>query len=298
MEKDDLIIGGASNYSWDDLKYWVNSIKATGFRGDIVIVATNISAETIDKLTSMNVKVSAYGNQTKDGGFELKNTMAPHVERFFWLWNHLRTENKYRYVVVTDTRDVIFQKNPIPFMEEYCKLRPLLASAEGLLYKDEPWGYQNAKETFGPFFNEMLKDTMICNVGTIAGKASFVRDMLLMIFQMSLNRPIHIVDQAVYNFLLNLQPYVSQTAVMDNGLPWAIQLGTTKYAVEAGAGDIGKKVGNDPSYMAIYEATYKDSQPVIEGSKVTTPKGEEYCIVHQYDRVPSLLTEVVKKYGA
>ena len=294
----DLIIGGASNYSWKQLKYWVNSIKASGFKGDIVIVATNIDAETINKLTSLGVKVSTYGTQKEDGSFELKNTMAPHVERFFWIWNHLRMENDYRYVVVTDTRDVIFQKNPTPFLEEYCQHRPLIASSEGLLYKDEPWGFQNAKETFGPFFNEMLKETIICNVGTIAGKASYVRDMLLMIFQMSLNRPIQIVDQAVYNFLLNLQPYIGQTAVIDNGLPWAIQLGTTRYAIEAGAGDIGKKVVNDPAYMKIYESTYQDSQPIIEGDKVTTPKGEEYCIVHQYDRVPSLFTEVVKKYGA
>ena len=38
----DLIIGGASNYTWDQLKYWVNSIKLSGFKGDIVLVATNI----------------------------------------------------------------------------------------------------------------------------------------------------------------------------------------------------------------------------------------------------------------
>ena len=38
----DLIIGGASNYNWDQLKYWVNSIKQTGFEGDIVLAATNM----------------------------------------------------------------------------------------------------------------------------------------------------------------------------------------------------------------------------------------------------------------
>jgi hypothetical protein len=39
--KKDLIIGGASNYTWDQLKFWVNSIKKTGFDGDIVIVGTS-----------------------------------------------------------------------------------------------------------------------------------------------------------------------------------------------------------------------------------------------------------------
>jgi hypothetical protein len=51
----DLIIGGASGYTWDQLKYWVNSIQLSGFAGDVVLVATNITKETIDKLTSKGV---------------------------------------------------------------------------------------------------------------------------------------------------------------------------------------------------------------------------------------------------
>ena len=31
--KKDLIIGGASGYTWDQLKFWVNSIKKSGFTG-------------------------------------------------------------------------------------------------------------------------------------------------------------------------------------------------------------------------------------------------------------------------
>ena len=29
----DLIIGGASNYGWNELKYWINSIQRSGFAG-------------------------------------------------------------------------------------------------------------------------------------------------------------------------------------------------------------------------------------------------------------------------
>jgi hypothetical protein len=48
MEKD-LIIGGASNYTWDQLKYWVNSIRKSGFKGDVAIVGSNMKKETIEK---------------------------------------------------------------------------------------------------------------------------------------------------------------------------------------------------------------------------------------------------------
>lgn len=296
MDKD-VIIGGASNYSWNQLKVWVNSIKKTGFKGDIIVVATNISADTIDKLTSEGVKVSAYGKQNEDGSFELKNSLAPHVERFFWIWNTLRATTGYRYAVVTDTRDVLFQTDPTPFLEQHCINRSLISSSEGLVYKDEPWGLQNITECFGPFFKELVADKMIYNVGTIAGRASHVSDLLLLIFQMSLNRPIAIVDQAVYNLLVNTHPFVDSILPTNNKDGWAVQLGTTIEAVKAGSGDIGKKVANDISNLIVYETTYKDVQPKIEGAKVLNPEGKPYVIVHQYDRIPSLYQEVMEEYG-
>ena len=59
----DLIIGGATNYSWNELQYWINSIKKSGFDGDVVLVGTNMKKETIDKLTSLGVRLSLYGNK-------------------------------------------------------------------------------------------------------------------------------------------------------------------------------------------------------------------------------------------
>ena len=294
-----LIIGGASNYTWNDLQYWVNSIKATNFSGDITIVATNIDTETIDKLSNMNVKVSVYGDK-KDGRYESTSSVAPHVERFFWIWNHLKDFGKdYEHVVVTDTRDVIFQDDPTKILEEMCSHRPLIASSEGLLYKDEPWGLQNIHQSIGPFFSKaLLEDKLICNVGVIGGATTAVRDLLLMIFQMSLNRPIPIVDQAVYNFLLNVVPYTHMAFRLNNTDRWAVQLGTTKYAIEAGAGDIGYKAAQDPAVMEEYLKNYKDVQPEIKGHEVFNHLGEKYCIVHQWDRIPTLMTEVVKHYGS
>ena len=65
MDKD-LIIGGASNYDYDKLQYWINSIKQTDFTGDIVLCATNISKETLDKLESKKISVYAYGNKEEE----------------------------------------------------------------------------------------------------------------------------------------------------------------------------------------------------------------------------------------
>lgn len=297
----DLIIGGASNYGWDQLKYWVNSIKRSGFSGDIVLVATNITKETIEKLLSENVKLSLYGKQDENGNFVAHSNGAPHVERFFYIWNFLKDHgDEYDYVITTDTRDVIFQLNPTIWLDEMISggYDGLVAASEGLKYEDEPWGNNNLKEAFGPFFHDIYKDAMIYNVGTIAGEVAYVKDLLFMIFQMSINRPIAIVDQAVYNVLLQQKPlseYVKFTTNIDG---WSIQLGTTIGAIKSGKGDIGMSVMRDPSKLKVYESKYSDEQPVItEDGHVLNSKGDKFVIVHQYDRVNGLADKIKELYS-
>lgn len=290
----DLIIGGASNYTWNELKYWVNSIKRSGFKGDVVLVATNINKETIDKLTSEGVKLELYGRQDGQGGFLAHSNGAPHVERFFYIYNYLMNNDKYRYVITTDTRDVVFQSNPSDWLK--IRMTPLVISSEGLQYKNEPWGYNNLLECFGPFFQQKYADKMIYNVGTIAGYQSYVASMMLMIFQMSVNRPIKIVDQAVFNFMVHQEPFNGACVKTNNTHGWAIQLGTTEAAIKAGHGDIGFAVKQRPELMNHYYDCYTDEQPHL-GYQVTNSDGTPFVIVHQYDRVPELKEKFDKLYG-
>lgn len=295
MAKKDLIIGGASGYNWDQLKYWVNSINMSGFEGDIIIVSTNISKETIDILTKNKVSLALYGIQQPDGSCIPHKNGAPHVERFFYMWNTLKQFNPhdYRYVISTDTRDVIFQADPVKWLKENTIL-PLVAASEGMIYRDEPWGNNNMLQTFGPFFHKMMEDKTIYNVGTIAGQFSYVRDLFLMIFQMSINRPIPIVDQAVYNFLIEHEPYNNITDKVSNDCGWACQLGTTKEAILAGKGDIG--ILNQEGVID-YGARYHDAQPIFSNEKVINYKEKLFTIVHQYDRIPHLKEHIERVYG-
>lgn len=297
----DLIIGGASGYDWNQLRYWVNSIKKTRFQGDIVIVATNMSGETVNKLVEHDVKVYAYGERLEDGSIrKSENNIPPHVERFLFIWDYLRKQNdEYRFVTVTDTRDVIFQTDPTEMLEDRL-LRDfrasIICSSEGLLYKDEPWGNKNLYDAFGSLIHDQFKTNMIYNVGTIAGFAGDIRDLMLQIFFQSVNRPIPIVDQAVFNFLISLSPLCHEVVKSDNKDGWAIQLGTTLEAVKAGAGDIGLAVKNNPQLINHYLDVYQDAQPVIQGHTITN--GDvPFTIVHQWDRVPAIRQIVEDVYG-
>jgi hypothetical protein len=295
----DLIIGGATNYSWNDLQYWINSIKKTGFKGDVVLVGTNMKKETIDKLTSVGVKLSLYGNKNEAGDVEAKSGLPPHVERFFYIWDYLeKSETSYNHVIVTDTRDVIFQTNPSEWLEQNLTMHELVASSEGMRYKNEPWGNSNLFQSFGGYFHNKLKDNYIYNVGVIAGTMMHVKSMMLTIFQMSLGRPIQIVDQAVYNFILNIPTIRKDVYFSECSNDWAVNLGTALDAVKAGSGDLGKYACEDQVAMKEYVMNFEDVQPKVQDDGfVVNPDGKKYSVVHQWDRVPSLKSKVESMYG-
>jgi hypothetical protein len=290
----DLVIGAASNYDWDQVKVWIKSLKNTGYSGDIAIVGTNMKRATIEKLMSENIILSLYGKQNEDGDIITPQNNAPHVERFFYIWNFLNsTKEEYDNVITTDTRDVLFQSDPSQWLRDNVTSSLLVASSEGMRYKNEPWSNNNLLETFGPFFHDRLKERFIFNVGVVAGDFEYVKGLMLMIFQMSINRPIPIVDQAVYNFLINTPPYNSDTLFVRCADNWAINLGTTVEAVKCGSGDLGLNFKNNlDEYLKLFE----DEQPVIDNGIVKNSKGEPYCIVHQYDRVRSTSEHVNKMY--
>ena len=265
-----------------------------------MLVATNIKKETIDKLTSEGIMLELYGKQQENGDVVAHSNGAPHVERFFYIWNYLKNNvSKYDFVISTDTRDVIFQDNPSAWLDEHFTLGydGLIASSEGMKYEDEPWNNQNLYQAFGPYFHNYYKSMIIFNVGVLAGLPEQMRDLFFMIFQMSINRPIPVVDQVVFNVLLNQEPYRQVTKFVANSDAWAAQLGTTLEAVKSGAGDLGLMIKNDPSMLNKYLENYKDKQPKLtEDGYVVNDGGTKFTIVHQYDRTHEWKDKILKRY--
>lgn len=279
MEKKNLIIGGFTNYNYNQLKPWVESIDECGFTGDKVMVVGNASQETKEKL--------------KEKGFILvdmpKMNVPIHVGRFLSIYEYLRHNwQKYDYVVTTDVKDVYFQIDPCEWLDFHLDIKyKLVAGSESMKYKDEPWGDQNLMQAYGPYIHDIFKDNLIYNVGTIGGKSEYVKDLVFNIFTNAINRPIPVVDQAVYNVLLNTQPYKNITLFASQADGWACQAGTTV----------------DPSKIEKFRPSLVESEPIWENGKVLTgqdsehcKKGTPFCIVHQYDRVPEWKKSIQEKY--
>jgi hypothetical protein len=278
MEQRDLIIGCASNYNWNQLKYWVNSINQSGFEGEKVLILMNADRETCLRVNEAGFKIIGF-KQDDEGNLVHQSNIMVHVERFLHLYNFLSQTN-YRYVITTDVRDVVFQKNPIEWIENSLGDRAMIFSSESIKYKDEPWGNQNLLETYGPFVHNIFKENEIFNVGVLAGRAEYLRDLCLNIFVASTNSPIPICDQSTFNFLISQHPYTDLNLYAKSEHGWACQLGTTA----------------DPTKLEQFKPFLLEELPKLDGDKVVTSTGLEYTIVHQYDRT-EWRELIEKKYG-
>jgi len=277
----DLIIGGASNYDWNVLKYWVNSINKSGFEGDKVLILMNCDKDTVKKVSDAGFKVVGF-QQDSQGNLTYPQTgRAPHVERFLHIYNFL-SQNEYRYVVTTDVKDVVFQQNPIHYMEKaLTDDKNLMFASESMYYKDEPWGNENLFQTFGDFIYSKFKDNEIYNVGVLAGRGHAVRDLICNIFVATQGRPIPICDQSTFNFMISMSPYKETSVYLRSEDAWAAQLGTT----------------GDPTKIEQFRPFLIEAEPKMENGEVTTSTGIPFTIVHQYDRVPYWKNVLEAKYG-
>lgn len=275
----DCIVGCSTNYDWSKLKYWVNSINASGFEGDKVLILMNCDKDTAQKVSDAGFSIIAF-NQDGQGNLNYQSNLMVHVERFIHIHKLLK-DNNYRFVITTDVRDVIFQKNPVNWLEENLSAQEdLVFSSESMKYKDEPWGRENITQCYGQGIYEDFKNNTIFNVGVIAGRGYAMKDLTLQLFLNCINRPIQIVDQAVFNVMISRHPYIKSSMYMNSEDGWACQLGTTA----------------DPSKIDQFRPNLLEPSPKLEGDMVVTSTGIEYTIVHQYDRVPEWKKVIEAKY--
>lgn len=268
-----LIIGGFTNYGINQLKPWVLSInEVCPPNVDKVICVGNASKETTDWLEEQDFIVVPMPQVPQ---------VPIHVLRFIAIYDYLRENwNKYEFVITTDVKDVYFQSNPFEYLEDNLSGEhwKLIAASEGLKYKDESWGNENLLQAYGPYVHALFKDSEIFNVGTVGGTSEYVKDLVFNIFTNGTNRPIPICDQAVFNVLINTQPYVDVTYLCDD---WACEAGTVA----------------DPSKIDGFRPNLLIGEPKFEKGVVKHKSNKVYPIVHQYDRVPEWKKFVQEKYG-
>ena len=262
MAKKNLIISAFTGYRFDHVRPYVHSIRDTGTDADLVMVVGNTDTATRQQLESL-------GWQLVD--LPSLHEIPIHVLRFLPMYNFLREHgDDYEYVVSTDVKDIVFQRDPFTWLDQNLSTKHLVAGSEALRYRDEPWGNDNLRSTYGGYVYERFRDNTIYNVGTLGGRSEYMRDLFFTLFFNSIGRPIPIVDQAVFNVTIQCQPYRDITLFAEQRQAWACQAGTVA----------------DPNKMHYFRPNLLEPEPIWRDGKVFTSTGDEFVIVHQYDRVP------------
>lgn len=284
--KKDLIIGCFTNYDWSKIRYWVNSIEKSGFTGDKAMLVYNSDFDTVQKLVDKGFMIYAYNRDDAKKVFFYPGQLIIVVQRFMDLYRFMSglDLDKYRYVITTDVKDVVFQEDPSDWLSANMGDAKILASCESLRYRDEAWGDENMRNSF-PLVYDKIRDNPIWNCGVQAGDPKTMMDLWLGIFYMSVASQamtnVYNPDQAAYNVLMNTSVYKTLTkyAMSEDG--WACQAGTTM----------------DPEKIDRFKPHLIEPQPTWNGDKACTSTGVPHAILHQYDRIPEWKDIVERRYA-
>jgi hypothetical protein len=280
--KPDLIMTLAYRYKWEDLSVFVNSLKNTGFSGDIVVFAARLDARTIREMESRGVIVRRVflplyhlHNVLLVPGWRpwrfllklipcraLKRSIAKHVfsimcARFAHFHAYLaRHPDKYDRVMITDARDVCFQGDPFENLDgesivTFLENQPISENKANLV-----WLVQTYGQKFPP---DLLHKPIACagvTLGNADGMFDYLSKILNGMYHAVQMRTVEGTDQAIHNYLFHLG-LLPGSSVMANGNPICMTMGP-----------------GDPFEL-------DEEFRLVSNGKVVS-------ILHQYDRFPAL----------
>lgn len=294
-----LVIGAVTGYNYHDIEPWLVSLKRSGYDGRIALVVYNMDADTAKKLTAEGVYILAF-SQDVDGNIEYPSSKNFNivVERFGHMWYFLQQMTDVDYVIATDVRDVIFQRNPLEYINVNDISNATIVCGENFNYENEVWSKNNIINSFGPLSYERIKNTEIICAGVIAAPRKEFIDMCQIIFLLCRGTSSFVnggggPDQAALNIFLNniITEEIIFTDIHDD---WCVHLGTSKAAIEAGSGDIGFHYVRSTEKPEL-KFNRPDNIKLVNDLVVNT-YDEPYAIVHQYNRIPEWNKIIDKKY--
>jgi hypothetical protein len=260
------IVGCITKYGVDDIRPYVESIKQSGFNGDKVMLVYDVPTETIEYL--------------KSNGWELYGgILNEHIilQRFKDMYAFLH-EYETDWIIWTDVKDVIFQQNPINWIDDNSSYTRLFAFSESVYLKDDPWAVVNTGSSFPMEWELGIKDKISYCAGTIIGDRNTIRDLFIQIYRWSKTTANQgqLSDQAAYNVLINLEQFRTITKFVRQEAGFATQLGTV--------------------WMKKNELPILEPTPIYKDGKFYNQNGDEFVIVHQYDRDPKIKKEINELY--
>ena len=288
--KRNLILTFAHGYTWPSLEIFFNSLRASGFDGDIAVFSSRLDSNTIKILEERGITVCnawlplfRLRNILLLGGWKpwklllrllpslpLKRAIGKRAfnimcARFAHFHEFLeQNADRYAKVLITDIRDVCFQADPFAAIE-----------GDGIVSFLEPIKIEGGangqwmQEAYGAKLDPTILNESVCCAGVTIGATPAVMDyltqMLRHLCEVDLMTPVAGVDQAIHNFLFH-RDRLAGSQVMKNGNPLCLTMGS-----------------GEPF-------TLDEEERLVADGKVV-------AILHQYDRHPELKGIMAARFG-
>ena len=287
------IVTAAKGYTVNDVKTWVESLKKSGFSGSKFVILYEPSDEIAEyfKENDFNVLIG-----TDDGLTHIA------TQRFRDYVNLLNNEHgkDIDFVIHTDIRDVIFQKDPEKWLKDNIGSYHIIASGESITYRHEDWNGDGVQSHYGKeVFDELIDEETLCS-GVIAGRREAFVKLCQTVYELAFfsNDPNGFADQHFYNVAIR-KVFLDITKIVSSNEGWNLNCGTS-VAIPYNSPDWStgpRTVYN--SYERFRKGSYIENMihpiPTIQNGRVTNQACEEYCIVHQYDRYEPWKEELLQE---
>jgi hypothetical protein len=284
----DILLGAADLYNWKHVKPWAVSARESGFDGEIWLILYRDNGDVQTEAEKFGINVYKVEHDSYMAPIIHSQNGSPtqaHNLRFYHAWElltRLDIEN-YRWGLMTDVRDVVFQRNPFEYIDITCENYQVLAASEGIKFKNEPWNKNNLIQGYGQNFYDLnnCDEWVAYNVGVLAGDIRVLRHLFHMIFSMTEGR-YYPSDQSSWNVLVEGILLIGHILpIAHDYVGWACQCGTTA----------------DPTKAYLWPHVM-GACPTFRDGVAYTGNGNprKYYILHQWDRVPELKTAIEKKY--
>jgi hypothetical protein len=262
--KKNLILGTAMHYSFDVIRPFISTLNSTGYSGDVAIFYSDINERTLARLRRRDLILVPF--QTSFPYLEPKlakhilwadeprvTTINVYSLRYLLAYCYLAEYGaQYHHVMLTDTRDVIFQKDPFDFSIDG-KLCCFL-EREGASLGGEATNAEWMELAFGRSILEKFYAKPIVCSGVSIGPSDLVIDYLKKLIDLFLAAPGEgwQIDQATHNYLIH-DGQLAEIALHANNAGPVLTLGMEDSVLLDRFGSIINTRGDIPNVVHQYD---------------------------------------------
>jgi hypothetical protein len=259
-----LVLGAIRKLDRDAVAPFVESLRATGYDGDVVFLTTRISGETRAYLASRGVATRPF--------LFFKPWHGPiHTARYFGFDRFLTREGgKYDRVLVADVRDVVFQRDPFAG-RDWLGVHAFLESARAVWGHNPLFDHLNDK-FLTPAETALLRDRPVSCCGTVIADARSMTALIAAMVKRYRGLPLMMKHK------LGPDTVFHNLFIHDGSRPCTLHPNNGQVATMA------------------YEA--RGAYRLVDGFGIALADGTRPPICHQYDRYPEIAAAIRKEYSA